>query len=75
MSGWIPGITKKSPNGLDAHVHAVHRLILDEPAENNEELLRGVGERRVAVATPEDAAALKHLDALFGPREAWRRTL
>lgn len=75
MSGWIPGITRKSPNGLDAVVHAVCRLLLNEPEENNEELMRGVGGPRVAIATADETAALSRLDDMFGPRDEWRNTL
>jgi phage terminase large subunit-like protein len=76
MSGWIPGITRKSPNGLDAIVHAICRLLLNEPEENHEDLLRGVGGTSTMAAAHSGDPALVALDVLFGSRpQPWKRTL
>lgn len=53
MRGWIPGVTKKSPNGLDALAIGAHVLLdLSEPMAIDEgALLAGVGR---AMRQPED---------------------
>lgn len=76
MTGWIPGYTKKSPNGLDAMAQAAHHLLdLSQPiAPDNEALLAGVGSQ---MAKPEsETQVLDELESLFGAREKpWKRVL
>jgi len=78
MTGWIPGITRKSPNGLDSVCQAAHHLLdLGQPVEpNHEELLRGVGEQSRSAENVDPTAALSELDSMFGARsEPWKRAL
>lgn len=67
MNTWIPGITRKSPNGLDALVIGAHQLLdLSEPAPTNHApLLAGIG----GAPTTDADRALAELDELFGARE------
>lgn len=77
MAGWIPGVTRKSPNGLDALVHGVHHLLLDAPLVDHGALLMGMSEASQQAAGAGAAGRLTELDELFGPRapDAWPRDL
>lgn len=70
MNSWIPGVTRKSPNGLDALVLGAHHLLdLNEPPPADQAaLLAGVGKPAEAIASSDADAALASLDALFGAR-------
>jgi hypothetical protein len=73
MTGWIPGVTSKSPNGLDALCQGAHHLLGDElgqPIEpDNTTLMAGMGQS--IDSTGEANNAINQLDALFGPRDDW----
>lgn len=78
MTGWVPGVTRKSPNGLDSVCQAAHHLLdLGAPIEqDNAELLRGVGSKGQATPTAESSSAIDTLEGLFGSRKGWEnRTL
>jgi phage terminase large subunit-like protein len=71
MNGWIPGVTRKSPNGLDALVLGAHLLLdLSEPPPvDNAAMLAGVGGTPVsATADAVVVSTLNQLDQLFGAR-------
>lgn len=74
MTGWIPGVTKKSPNGLDALCQGAHHLLgeeLGQPIEpDNSALMAGIG-GAITPTTPEAQAAINELQALFGPFDDW----
>lgn len=78
ITSWIPGVTKKSPNGLDALSQGAHHLLGDElgqPIEPDNASLMRRPENGPATDVP---AAMAELDALFGDRsgDEWsRRTL
>jgi len=68
MSGWIPGVTRKSPNGLDAVVIGVSHLELGDASPDYGASLAGIA----APPIPEAANSVDTtaLDAMFGPRPA-----
>lgn len=68
MNSWIPGVTRKSPNGLDALVIGAHQLLdLSEPPEpDHGAMLAGVGRRE---ASPEITSTMAELERLFGSTE------
>lgn len=70
MNSWIPGVTRKSPNGLDALVIGAHQLLdlSEPPLPDHAALLAGVGKPAEALASSNPDAALASLDALFGSR-------
>ena len=72
MTGWVPGVTRKSPNGLDAVCQAAHHLLdLGAPVEvDNSALLQGVGGKS-AGASAAAGNPLEALDTLFGSRKGW----
>jgi phage terminase large subunit-like protein len=76
MTSWIPGVTKKSPNGLDALCQGAHHMLdLGKPIEpDNASLMSGMGQESNLMLT-ETSETSAQLDTLFGPREEWRRTL
>lgn len=68
MSEWIPGITRKSPNGLDALVHGATHLLLGSIGPDYATLLAGMAPKPSASTEPEQRTGSTDLDALFGPR-------
>lgn len=72
MSSYIPGFTKKSPNGLDALALGAHLLLdLSEPPEPDYgALLSGMGGSKKSASEPDPSTRpdTSSLDALFGPR-------
>lgn len=73
QTGWIPGLTWKSPNILDAMVLGAHLLVLEEPETDHAAMIAGMAPARPAAAAagPEEPRPdTSTLDALFGPRPA-----